>query len=53
VEFQQKVAEGFEKIVTTLQKNYIKVVDVDEKSLLEVKDEVFRLVDQHFANPSQ
>lgn len=33
VEFQQKVAEGFEKLITTLNKDYIKPVSVDGKTL--------------------
>ena len=40
VEFQEKVNDGFEKLLKKLGKEYVKVVDINDKNIEEVKKDV-------------
>ena len=49
IEFQTKVSDGFSKLINRLESDKIKIVNVDEKSLSQVKDEVFDIVNERFS----
>ena len=45
------MAEGFDKLIKKLSNENIRSIDVDGKSIEEVKEEVLTLVEEKFKNP--